>query len=136
MLNKQERIVIDTNIFIYFLISNKFMLIDSKIKSNKVKLLFSQELLEEFLEVVKRPKFRKYFSEKQIENLLSSINRIAELINVKSNVKLCRDSKDNFLLNLCIDGDADYLITGDEDLLVLKKVNKTKIITIAHYLDK
>ena len=53
-----------------------------------------------------------------------------KLIKVKSNVDLCRDSKDNFLLSLAIDGKVDFLVTGDKDLLVLEQVKKTKIITI------
>jgi predicted nucleic acid-binding protein len=47
---------------------------------------------------------------------------------------MCRDSKDNFLLSLAVDGNADYLITGDKDLLILEKVNKTLIVTIQEYL--
>jgi uncharacterized protein len=49
-------------------------------------------------------------------------------------VTICRDSKDNFLLSLAIDGRADYLLTGDSALLDLKKIGKTKIITISEFL--
>ena len=42
---------------------------------------------------------------------------------------ICRDEKDNFLLNLSVDGKADYLVTGDKDLLVLEMINKTRILT-------
>lgn len=62
-----------------------------------MKLLFSQELLEEFIEEAKRPKFKKYFSQQDIKNLLSKINTKAESITVKSTVTICRDAKDNFL---------------------------------------
>jgi hypothetical protein len=55
-------------------------------------------------------------------------------VNVKSKIEMCRDSKDNFLLSLAVDGNADYLITGDKDLLILEKVNKTLIVTIQEYL--
>jgi len=51
------------------------------------------------------------------------------LIKVTSNVDQCRDQKDNFLLNLAIDGRADFLITGDADLSVLGKINETRIIS-------
>lgn len=54
---------------------------------------------------------------------------------VTSKVDLCRDQKDNFLLSLAIDGNADYLLTGDDDLLVLKEVNKTRIMKIADFFD-
>jgi len=136
MANKPERIVLDTNIFIYFLISGSFNKLEKLLKLNKVKLLFSEELLEEFLKVISRPKFKKYFSDKDVTNLLNHIHEYADLIEVHSQVTVCRDKKDNFLLSLCYDGKADFLITGDEDLLVLKKYKRTSIVKIAEYLNK
>ena len=46
-------------------------------------------------------------------------------------VTVCRDADDNFLLALCLDGHADFLITGDQDLLVLKAFGSTRIISWA-----
>jgi uncharacterized protein len=84
--------------------------------------------------VVARPKFKKYFSQKDISSLLDSIHEYADFIPIVSRVNVCRDKKDNFLLSLCLDGKADFLITGDEDLLVLKKFKKTSITKIADFL--
>ncbi|WP_188562824.1 putative toxin-antitoxin system toxin component, PIN family [Hymenobacter frigidus] len=52
---------------------------------------------------------------------------------VTSAVELCRDPKDNFLLNLALDSQADYLLSGDEDLLVLGSVGSTSIMTLAEF---
>ncbi len=49
---------------------------------------------------------------------------------MSSDINECRDVKDNFLLNLAIDSNADYLITGDSDLLDLGIIHNTKILTI------
>ncbi len=136
MANKTERIVVDTNIFISFLISNSFSKFDKFLQDNKARLLFSEELLNEFLEVVSRPKIKKYFTDKDIANLLDSISEHADFIEVTTEINICRDDKDNFLLSLCADGKADFLLTGDEDLLVLKKFKKTSVIKIADYLRK
>jgi len=46
---------------------------------------------------------------------------------------MCRDSKDNFLLSLALDGRSDYLITGDKDLLELKEIGITKIVALADF---
>jgi putative PIN family toxin of toxin-antitoxin system len=135
MKNKEEKVVIFTNIFIHFLISNSYNNLDKILKTGKYKLLLSKELLEEFIVVVNRPKFRKYFSSKEISNLLNSLQDYAELEVFKSKIDKCRDFKDNFLLSLCKDGNADYLITGDKDLLVLKKIHHTKIITINEFIE-
>jgi len=43
------------------------------------------------------------------------------------------DPKDNFLLALAKDGNADYLITGDNNLLSLKEFGKTKIVTLSEF---
>jgi|ERR1700722_3026097 len=136
MANKPERIVIDTNVFISFLISDSFSKLDKHFQANKIRLLFSNELLGEFLEVIARPKLKKYFSDNDIIKLLDSIQNHADFINITTTVNACRDPKDNFLLALALNGKADYLITGDEDLLVMKKFKKTTIIKIADFLRK
>ncbi len=61
------------------------------------------------------------------------MNSFSEKIDIHSNVEICRDKKDNFLLKLAKDGHADYLITGDNDLLVLNPFEQTKIITIRQF---
>jgi len=134
MKNKQQRILLDTNVWISFLITKDFSKLDEFIFTRKVILLFSQELLDEFIEVAKRPKFRRWFSSDDVESILETIDEYAEFITVKSKTTICRDPKDNFLLSLSVDGNADFLITGDLDLLDLDTINKTKILTISTFL--
>jgi hypothetical protein len=98
-------------------------------------LIFSNELIEEFIAVVSRPKFKTYFSKKDIEKFLVYFEQFGELVEVKSDLKICRDEKDNFLLNLSVDSKADYLITGDKDLLILDKIANTKILTLSEFID-
>lgn len=131
---KKTRIILDTNLWISFLLSQEFSKLDKLLLNGKTKLLFSEELIEEFLNVVKRPKLKKYFAQSDVQKLLNTINEVAEFIDVKSNVSICRDEKDNFLLALALDGRADFLITGDKDLLVLKKIEHTSVVTIQEYL--
>lgn len=125
---KSKRVILYTNLWISFLISKKFNAIDSLIYSGKIVLIFSEESLEEFVTVTRRPKISKYFSESAIDELLSLFHKYGKLIKVESNITQCRDLKDNFLLNLAIDSNADYLVTGDSDLLSLNRINNTKII--------
>ncbi len=133
---KSKKIIFDTNLWISFLISKNFTEIDKLILEENTTLIFSNESLEEFIDVVKRPKFKKFFSEKDIEKLLDMFDQYADLIKVKSKIDICRDPKDNFLLNLAVDGKADYLVTGDKDLLVLDKIKKTQIITFRNLIEK
>lgn len=130
---KQSKIVIDTNLWISYLITKGFKRLDKLIYSDKARLIFSQELIDEFLEVAKRPKFRKYFSSNDVAKLLELFDTFGELVIVKSNIMVCRDLKDNFLLSLSVDSQADFLITGDNDLLEIKKFGKTNILTITDF---
>jgi len=129
------RLILDTNLWISFLISSKYEKLDEVLFNQKCKLLFSQELLEEFVAVAKRPKLRIYISRNELEDILETIDEVAEFVNVTSKISECRDPKDNFLLSLAVDGKADYLLTGDKDLLVLKKIGDTEIKTMSEFFD-
>ncbi len=134
MQNKVSRIIIDTNLWISFLITKDFAKLDEIIFSRHCILVFSQELLDEFLEVAGRPKFRRFFSASDIEEILETIQEYADFVKVQTKIEVCRDTKDNFLLSLSVDGNADILLTGDKDLLDLIKFGKTEIMTISNFL--
>lgn len=90
--------------------------------------------MDEFLEVARRPKFRRFFSSDDLEGLLETIGEYAHFVKVETRVDVCRDPKDNFLLSLSTDGKADFLLTGDKDLLDLVRFNETSILTISEFL--
>ena len=62
MQSNQSKIIIDTNLWISYLISKNYKWIDNLIIKQNFRLVFSQELIDEFLVVAKRPKFKKYFT--------------------------------------------------------------------------
>jgi putative PIN family toxin of toxin-antitoxin system len=127
------RIIIDTNLWISFLLSKKFKFIDKLLDNGKIELVFCNELLAELVEVTNRPKLQKFFTEEDWTLIFEIIERYAIYIPVVSSVTLCRDAKDNFLLSLAKDAKANYLITGDNDLLVLKTFDITQIVTIVEF---
>ena len=130
---KRIRIVIDTNLWISFLISKNPTPIEFLLLFNKFDLLFSNHLFEELLAVAAREKFQNYFPVEDILDLSTLLLKHSNFTNITSELKICRDEKDNFLLNLAIDGKADYLITGDKDLLVLKEIEDTKILSFIEF---
>ncbi|SKB61481.1 putative toxin-antitoxin system toxin component, PIN family [Dyadobacter psychrophilus] len=136
MRNNPERIILDTNLWISFLISKDFSKLDKILFSRKCRLVFSEELMQEFLQVAGRPKFRKHFSSDDFEAILESIEAYADFVHVTTETTLCRDPKDNFLLSLAIDSKAAYLLTGDADLLNIEKIDDTEILTISNFLHK
>lgn len=97
-------------------------------------MVFSQELLDEFLEVARRPKFRRFFSPADIEGIIETIDEYADFVKVRTKIDACRDPKDNFLLSLSVDGNVGFLLTGDKDLLDMTKFGETAIVTISDFL--
>ena len=132
--SKSLRIIIDTNLWISYILSKKLDQLDELLSTNRSQLLFSSELLQEIQATIKKPKLQKYFDETSLEEMFITFEPFIDLISVKSNVKVCRDSKDDFLLALAKDGKADYLLTGDKDLLEIKKFGKTTILTISEFI--
>ena len=135
MPKQKDRVIIDTNLWISFLLTRDFSKFDSIIADNEITLIFSAELIDEIVEVTQRIKFRKYFKIDDVESLLLKIKSRALFIEVTSEINKCRDPKDNFLLSLSLDGNATHLLTGDNDLLILKRFGQTKILKITEYLE-
>ena len=133
MPEEKHRVVIDTNLWIRFLLTRNFSKLDRLMFANQTIVLISQELLEEIVEVAERPKFRKYFDLFELTELLVKLKQKTELVQVSSQVDICHDYKDNFLLSLVVDGTATHLLTGDKDLLVLHPFGEVQIITITDY---
>lgn len=134
--NKKFKLIIDTNLWVSFIISNKQNLLDPFLFNEEARLLFSTGLITEIQETIKKPRLKKYFKTNALEEMMSTFELFIDLIEVKSIVTVCRDPKDNFLLALAKDGKADYLLTGDKDLLDLLKFGKTKIKTITAFIEE
>ena len=95
------RVVIDANIWISFLIGKSLTGLSDAIISGRITILFSEELFAELIEVLQRPKFKKYFSETAIEKLIIILYDRVEWIEITHHFDDCRDKKDNFLLGVC-----------------------------------
>ena len=95
----------------------------------------TRELLDELMNVVSRPKFRKYISQKDILQLFQVIEIYClEVVLQEEAVSEVRDAKDLYLLSLADTVKADFLLTGDKDLLVLGKHGQTTILTLSDFL--
>jgi len=133
--NKPVNIIVDTNLWISFVISKKYHLLDELLYTNKVRILFSLELIEELEATINKPKLRKYFTGNALADMLEAFEAFIDIVTVKSKVEICRDPKDNFLLILAKDGKATFLLTGDKDLLDIQKFGHTQILTLTNFLD-
>lgn len=129
------RYVFDTNVIISALLFE-----DSKPAQAfqyalaNAEVLLSLDLLEELNEVLGRKKFNKYVTNEEREEFLEALIERAVLIEIIENVQECRDPKDDKVLELAINGDAQYIITGDRDLLVLNPFRNVRVITVEDFL--
>jgi uncharacterized protein len=96
MQNQKDRVIIDTNLWISFLLTKDFSKFDKIIADQLITLVFSQELVEEIIDVTQRPKFRKYFPLNDVEKLLLKIRDRAIFVNVTTIANACRDPRTIF----------------------------------------
>lgn len=132
--NPPLKVIIDTNLWISFLIGQALADLKGLMVNETIQIVLCEQLREEIRRVTQRPKLRKYFSPQKVAELLELLATIGLLIEITSEASVCRDEKDNFLLALAQDSQADFLVTGDADLLVLQEFEGTKIVTYQKFL--
>jgi len=118
MKEKNIRVIFDTNVWVSFLIGKSLSILKQYIIEGNITIIMSQQLIDELYEVTGRDKLKKYFPKKCVNELIDLLEIIAENVVIKPTHKLCRDVKDNFLFDLIDYSKADYLVTGDKDILV------------------
>ncbi|MEG3879021.1 putative toxin-antitoxin system toxin component, PIN family [Microcoleus sp. herbarium7] len=130
------KVIIDTNLWISFLIGKELAKLKQLIVDRTIQVVLCEQIIEEINLVTQRPKLQKYFPATKVQELLELLRIIGLWIEVTSEVSICRDPKDNYLLALAKDSKADFLITGDGDLLTLVNFEGTEISTYKDFLGK
>ncbi|MBI2271355.1 MAG: putative toxin-antitoxin system toxin component, PIN family [Bacteroidetes bacterium] len=130
---KSIKVIFDTNIWISFLIGKRLQSIKDQITTREINIVLCDHLLTEIKVVTQRTKLRKYFPSESVSELIEFLEAIGETYQIKLRHKLSRDAKDNFLLDLIEKSKADYLITGDKDLLELNPFMSAKILSPAEF---
>lgn len=125
-------IVIDTNILISAVLSPNGTAYQAlALAIQEFTIVQSDETYQEILQRIYKPKFDKYISDDSREELLDLIKSKSQFITVTSQVNTCRDPDDNKFLELAIDSHAEFLITGDRDLLTLKSQPEYRYLIIS-----
>lgn len=127
------KIVADTNTIISGLLwkGNKFKLLQEAEKEN-IRLFTNKEILKEIEQVIDYDQLQKYIAESGLtkEQLLEKINSLCHIIfGEKLNIDVCRDPDDNKIIECAIHAKANFIISGDKDLLSLKEYKNIKIIS-------
>ena len=99
----------------------------------KETLLYSRATLEELSEVLSRAKFAKYVDREDVHAFMLAFVETGENVTVTREIKACRDPKDDKFLELAVSGQADVIVTGDDDLLVLHPFEGISILRMRDF---
>ncbi len=133
---KPSKVIIDTNLWISFLIGKELQNLKALIINEKIRLIVTDQLIDELEIVTSREKLKKYFDQDKVAELIVLLNIVSEKVRIRKIEQICRDPKDDFLLALAKESKADFLITGDKDLLELKIYGRTEILTVKNFKEK
>lgn len=125
------KIVLDTNVLISGIFwggSPRKVL--SLWAENKIHLLVTRKILNEYLNVLHKIDSKGETAAKWGAFVLEN----SVILENKNLVQVCRDPEDNKFLNCSITGGANYLVSGDDDLLSLKIIRSTEILTPVQFL--
>ena len=126
---KINHFVVDTNVIVSALLFKKSIPFQAVKIAEKGIILHSESTLAELREVLNRRKFDKYLQIEERQKFLIKFVDTSRRILIQETISICRDAKDNKFLELAVNGDAQFIITGDQDLLVLNPFRGIKIIT-------
>ncbi|ANV83501.1 putative toxin-antitoxin system toxin component, PIN family [Picosynechococcus sp. PCC 7003] len=129
------RVAIDTNVLISALVFSSSNCMEVvTVTQQQGLILTSLDVLSELSNVLNRKKFDRYLTREIRDDFLTSFILEAEIVPIIEKVSVCRDPKDDKFLELIVNGKADFLITGDQDLLALHPFRDTAILAVQDFL--
>ena len=124
------KIIIDTNLWISFIIGKRLAVLSSLLTNSHIFVFVCAELLKEIEDTTSKQKIRKYVGDKDVIDTFRLIEKYCNYAVIsKTADSPVRDRKDLYLLSLADAVQADYILSGDKDLLELQSHNRTKIVT-------
>ena len=130
-----NRFVFDTNIIVSALLIGESVPGMALVRGlDQGTVLISEALISELSDVLGRPGFDRYVTHSERSVFLQSFIRELELVTITEPIQVCRDPKDDSILEIAINGDATYIVTGDSDLLVHNPFRGIKIVTPSEFL--
>lgn len=135
MTEPKPRVVLDTNLLISRVLTpNSLAASAVRLIIDRCELLVSQATIDEFAVTLSRIQSKGFIKQNEILALIEAYKEMVEWVPIVERVQECRDPKDNKFLDLALNGKADYIITGDKDLLVLHPFKETQILTAKNFI--
>ncbi len=132
------RAVIDTNILVSALIKPEGTVgpVLHRLRDGDYEIVLSEQLLTELVDVLNRPRIKEKYGldSEDIETVLALLLLRGRIVSPVERVDVCRDPKDNMFLEAALTAEADVIVSGDEDLLVLDSFRSIPVIRPAAFL--
>lgn len=132
------RAVVDTNIVIRALIKPKGTVgpVLDRLRKGDYTAVYSEPLLDEMLAKLALPRIRdKYhLTDNDISDLLALLALRGEFVGLRRRVRVCRDPADDMLIETALAGGAEWLVTGDDDLLSLGTFESVRFVNPRRFL--
>jgi hypothetical protein len=126
------RVLLDSNVWLAILTTDGFCRRVWRTARRSCKFVASQEILDEIAEKLR---VKLGFAPRHARLMTFFVERQIESVWVVSVINICRDADDNRILAAALDSDCSHLVTGDADLLVLKKFETVSILSPREFLD-
>jgi len=132
------RAVVDVNVLVRAMIRPQGTVgpVLDRLRGGDYVFLYSEPVLAELVDVLGRPRIREKYgvTDEDVEAILALLLIRGELVTPELSIAVCRDPKDDMILELAVAGHADLIVTGDEDLLVLHPFETIPIVGPAAFL--
>ncbi len=130
--------VLDTNVWVSAMVwgGSPAKIIKAS-EEGRILIMMSEEVIEEVSRILAYDRLRKIYEEAGVsrETLIGTMLRIGKLVGVETRLNLIReDSSDNKFLECAVDGDADYVVSGDEHLLKIGRYKGIRILSVTQFL--
>ncbi len=133
---KKLTIVLDTNTIVSALCFPQSIVRQAFNRAiNEHQIIASSATWEELMEVINRPKFDKYVPSKERLLFLETVKQRVNFKEPTETITDCRDPKDNKFLELAVTANADFIVTGDLDLLILNPFRKITILKSGDFVN-
>lgn len=131
-----KRFVLDTNVIVSALLNKRSVPRQALDHARKTgQLLLSPQLHAELDRILRKPKFDRYLDLEDRLQFFAALAKDAIVITTTSTIKVCRDPKDNMILELAVDGQADMIVSGDKDLTALHPFREIPILIPQVFLE-
>lgn len=133
------RVVLDTTIFLSALLSphGTTNAIYQAWRAGKFDVVTSRVQLDELRRASRYPKFKSILQPIKVGAMINNLQH-AIILERLAPVAEAADPNDSFLISMCVEGGADYLVTGDHraGLLKMRKIENTRVLTPADFCSK